>query len=165
MRRRCRLTTALAVGVYSVNLENGWALERTDTGQVVEATLTSPNPRMFQILAGSTTTVTYEFSTSGGPVTIGIGTLNIGINVTVTDGGAPDGAGGGGGCTTAPDSCGTGFVCRPDPTGAILACVRTCNPVTQQRSDGVAACGSADPANPNLGCYGANGVFTCASVP
>src|SRR5262249_24179604 len=75
------LTTMLAVGMYSVNLENGWALERTDTGQTVDATLTSPNPRMFQILAGSTTTLTYDFSTSGGPLTGNTGTLDIGIRV------------------------------------------------------------------------------------
>src|SRR6185503_13089023 len=67
------LTTMLAAGMYSVNLENGWALERADTAQVVDATLTSPNPRNFQILTGATTTLIYEFSTSGGPVTIGNG--------------------------------------------------------------------------------------------
>jgi hypothetical protein len=102
-------------------------------------------------------------------VTVGNGTLNIRINVTVTDAGAPDG-GGSGGCTPTPDSCGAGSVCQQfdDGTGTggtVGMCVPTCDPVTQQRSDGAPACGSADPASPNLGCYGRDGVYSCAPVP
>jgi hypothetical protein len=159
------LSAMLAVGAYSVTLENGWALERVDTAQVVDATLTSPNTRMFQILAGSTTTLSYAFSTSGGPIIIGPGTLNVRITVDFNDGGAPDG--GAAGCTTTPNSCGAGFVCQPfdDGTGGTVGmCVRTCDPVTQQRSDGAPACGSASPTSPNLGCYGRDGVFTCLPV-
>jgi hypothetical protein len=49
-------------------------------------------------------------------------------------------------------------------------CDPQCDPLTQVRlTDGAAACGSPDPANPNLGCYGAPSaaagvptVFSCA---
>ena len=64
------LTTTLPTGAYAINLEPGWALERSDTLQVVEATLTSPNPTPFQILADGTSNVIYRFSTSGGVVTV-----------------------------------------------------------------------------------------------
>jgi hypothetical protein len=44
--------------------------------------------------------------------------------------------------------------------------VNTCNPLTQIRDDGAPACGSANPAMPDLGCYPAQGPdftsFECA---
>ncbi len=45
-------------------------------------------------------------------------------------------------------------------------CVPTCDPVTQDRAtDGAPACGSPDPLNPMLGCYGLpDGDFICAPV-
>jgi hypothetical protein len=87
------LTTTLSAGDYSINLETGWALERSDTSQVVEATLTSPNPTSLQILAAATTNVTYRFATSSGIVTVGSGTLVVGISVSVNDGGVRTDAG------------------------------------------------------------------------
>jgi hypothetical protein len=105
------LTTTLPTGSYSINLESGWALARGDSLQVVDATLTSPNPTPFQIVAASTSNVIFRFSTTGGVVTIGTGTLVVSIDVTVSDGGvASDGASPG--CTMSPDSCGVGQVCE-----------------------------------------------------
>ncbi len=124
------LTTTLSAGDYSINLETGWALERSDTSQVVEATLTSPNPTSLQILAAATTNVTYRFATSSGIVTVGSGTLVVGISVSVNDGGVrtdagspdtgapnpalPGGAGIGGGGTGGGTGSGAG-------TGGMLA--------------------------------------------
>jgi len=39
-----------------------------------------------------------------------------------------------------------------DPVAGL--CNHRCDPLTQERFDGLAACGSADPAQPTLGCYG-----------
>jgi hypothetical protein len=89
------LTTALPAGDYSINLETGWTLERSETLQAVEATLISPNPTSFQIRAASTTNAIYRFATGGGVVTVGSGTLAIGIDISVNDGGV-GGTGGAG---------------------------------------------------------------------
>ncbi len=154
------LSASFAIGSYSINLESGWALERADTGTVIEATLVSPNPTAFQILAGSTTHVTYRFSTSLGEITLGTGTLNVGIEVTVVgDAGVPGDETVG--CLVT--GCAAGSVCQQFITesGPSTMCVLSCDPVTQMRSDGAAACGSADPLNPDMGCYGTNGVYSC----
>ncbi|MDZ4697300.1 MAG: hypothetical protein SGI86_19335 [Deltaproteobacteria bacterium] len=158
------LSATIAIGSYSINLESGWALERTDTGTVIDATLISPNPTAFQIFAGSTTTVTYRFSTSLGVITIGTGTLRVGIEVTVVgDAGIPEGETGG--CLVT--GCAAGLVCQQfsTETGTTSMCILSCDPVTQIRSDGAAACGSPDPLNPTMGCYGVNGVYSCARAP
>ncbi len=158
------LSATIAIGSYSINLESGWALERADTGTIIDATLISPNPTAFQIFAGSTTHVTYRFSTSLGVITIGTGTLNVGIEVTVVgDAGVPEGETGG--CLVT--GCAAGMVCQrfSTETGTTSMCILSCDPVTQMRSDGAAACGSLDPLNPNMGCYGINGVYSCAPAP
>ncbi len=102
------LTATLPTGDYSINLEPGWSLERLDSGNfdVVDATLTSANPRPFQILGGGTTNVAYQFSTSGTLVTIGTGTLDVSIQVTETGmtGGGGTGGTGMGACTLVPQS-------------------------------------------------------------
>jgi len=82
------LNATLATGSYSINLEPGWSLERSDAGvfEVVDATLTSPNPKDFQILGGGTTNVAYQFSTNGTIVTIGTGELSVSISVVENGG-------------------------------------------------------------------------------
>lgn len=63
------------------------------------------------------------------------------------------------------------FANSGSPASAGL-CQAQCNPLTQARlTDGAAACGSPDPANPTRGCYGMPGsgtgqssVFTCAAA-
>jgi hypothetical protein len=44
------LSATLAAGFYSAELQPGWALERQDPAQVVEASLRSPNPISFGFL-------------------------------------------------------------------------------------------------------------------
>jgi hypothetical protein len=82
------LNATLSTGAYSINLEPGWSLERNDAGtfNVVDAMLTSMNPRAFQILGGSTTNIAYQFSTNGTLVTIGTGDLSVSIDVTENGG-------------------------------------------------------------------------------
>ena len=82
------LNATLSTGSYSINLEPGWSLERSDAGvfEVVDATLVSPNPKDFQILGGGTTNVAYQFSTNGTIVTIGTGQLSVSIGVTENGG-------------------------------------------------------------------------------
>jgi len=82
------LTTVLDVGSYSVLLSGEWFLERVDaSGPVhVNATLTSSNPASFQITAGATTGVPFQFSTDGTVVTIGTGTVSVTTVVTEVTG-------------------------------------------------------------------------------
>lgn len=52
---------------------------------------------------------------------------------------------------------------NPNGDGPVGFCALTCNPLTQKRSDGAEACGSAEPGKPNKGCYGlAGSAFACA---
>ena len=74
----------LSEGDYSVNLSDGWRLEREfESGfQAVAAELVSPNPAHFTVVAGQTTDVAYVFETDGTIVSLGEGTLNLRIQVT-----------------------------------------------------------------------------------
>jgi hypothetical protein len=81
------LSATLPTGSYSINLQSGYALEKLDAmggATTVQSTLISPNPVSFQIISSSTTNVVYQFATNGTVVTIGTGTLNVGIQVTET---------------------------------------------------------------------------------
>src|SRR5450755_873675 len=82
------LNATLSTGSYTITLEPGWSLERSDAGvfEVVDATLTSPNPKDFQILGGGTTNVAYQFSTNGTIVAIGTGELSVSISVVENGG-------------------------------------------------------------------------------
>ncbi|HEX6275310.1 MAG TPA: hypothetical protein VFZ53_19855 [Polyangiaceae bacterium] len=84
-----QISQTLSPGSYLVTLQNGWVLDKVvgATATPVQATLTSSQSQMFGISAGSSTNVTYQFQTNG--LTVTTGTLNIGIGVTETDGGAP----------------------------------------------------------------------------
>jgi hypothetical protein len=77
------ISAELESGDYSIDLQDGWTLERLDgTAFVqVDATLISPDPTTFHISANTPTGVTYQFSTNGVIVSIGKGTLNVGISV------------------------------------------------------------------------------------
>ncbi len=78
----------LAAGDYSVNLNDGWRLERQFPSgfQTVAAELVSPNPAAFTVVAGQTTDVAYAFETDGTIVSMGEGTLDLRIEVTETGG-------------------------------------------------------------------------------
>jgi len=76
----------LSAGDYSVNLSDGWRLEREFPAgfQTVAAELVSPNPAPFTVVAGQTTDVAYVFETDGTIVSMGQGTLNLRIQVNET---------------------------------------------------------------------------------
>lgn len=107
------LTTPLVAGAYSIDLQDGWDLQRSDEGTFVpiQATLVSTNPAAFQIAAGGVTNVAYRFLTDGGVITVGSGTLNVSVEVSVADasaGGTGDGgAGAGGAASFTPRSLGS----------------------------------------------------------
>jgi len=109
------LTAQLPTGHHQADLYN-WELERDDgTGNFrhVDATLLSSYYVDFEILNGSTTTVTYQFETDGEIVTMGAGTLNVAGHVEERP---PV-------CTVLGDDCGEGLWCPPTGiTGAPLAC-------------------------------------------
>jgi hypothetical protein len=78
------LTTALGQGHYNVRLQDGWVLNEVQadgTEAPVRAALISTNPQSFQITTGLDTDLSFSFTTDVGTVTIGEGTLNIGVDV------------------------------------------------------------------------------------
>jgi hypothetical protein len=77
------LSATLPVGSYEILLQDGWSLARLDgtTWDVVQATLVSPNPTSFTIVAGGTTSVVFQFETNGTIVSVGTGTLDVTIDV------------------------------------------------------------------------------------
>jgi Zn-dependent metalloprotease len=77
------ITTALKAGGYEIALRSGWRMERsTDAGfEDIQAKLLSKNPQEFSIDAGKTTTVPFEFETSGGVISVGNGKLEVVIAV------------------------------------------------------------------------------------
>jgi hypothetical protein len=82
------LTATLDVGSYTIQLGGSYFLERVaGSGPVrVAATLTSPNPAAFQITAGVTTGVAFQFSTDGTVVTIGTGSVSVTTQVNEVTG-------------------------------------------------------------------------------
>src|SRR5438105_14741815 len=76
------LTASLDVGRYTVTLLDGWQLERVDSPTKlvpVEGTLLSPNPVTVSVFSGQTTFVTFQFQTTGIPLTFGPGMIAVGI--------------------------------------------------------------------------------------
>ena len=120
------LNATLATGDYSINLEPGWSLERSDAGafDVVNASLVSQNPQAFQILGGGTTNIAFQFTTDGTLVTIGTGELNVSIGVTETGAGGSGGSTGGQCMLAAQTGCPSGQACyftgNTDGTGECL---------------------------------------------
>lgn len=109
------LKAQLATGQYQAYLQY-WSLERDDgSGNFapVEATLVSSSSVFFEILNGSTTTVSFQFETDGQIITVGSGGLTVAAEV---DERAPV-------CIPLGTDCGEGFWCPPaELTGARLAC-------------------------------------------
>lgn len=110
------LSASLPTGNYSAYLYN-WSLERDDghgTFVPVQASLASSSQVAFSVFNGTTSTVSYQFSTDGVIVVVGSGTLN--VAVAVDEHGAI--------CTPFGDDCSTGTWCPPTGlTGAPRACM------------------------------------------
>jgi hypothetical protein len=78
------LLRALPAGQYSVELLEGWQLERSSSAgsQPVPAELSSNNPLPFSIAAGALTTLTFQFKTGAPPpATTSDGQLRVSIEV------------------------------------------------------------------------------------
>jgi hypothetical protein len=109
------LTTSLQTGQYQASLWN-WALERDDGSgnfSPVQADLVSSSYVPFEILNGSTTTLSFQFSTDGQIITVGSGGLNVTAKIEER---APV-------CAPLGADCGDGLWCPPaELTGAPLAC-------------------------------------------
>jgi hypothetical protein len=85
------LVATVTAGSYVVTLADGWQLEREDLGSPmpVQATLVSPNPTSpLTVTAGRTTSVVFQFTTDGVPITLG--SIDIGIQVTEVDAGTAE---------------------------------------------------------------------------
>jgi hypothetical protein len=78
------ITGHVTAGPYSASLADGWRLERIANGVAVQApaTLISPNPVSFEVLAGLTTSVQMRFRVDGTDVTLGEGDFDISLGVT-----------------------------------------------------------------------------------
>ncbi len=77
------LSASLQTGSYTAYLYN-WTLERDDghgTFVPVQASLASSSGVGFSIFNGTTSTVSYQFSTDGVIVAVGSGTLNVAVTV------------------------------------------------------------------------------------
>jgi hypothetical protein len=84
----------LEVRRYAVALQDGWQLERLDspTSLVpIEATLQSANPVNVSVFRGQTTFVTFQFQSTGIPITFGPGSIDIGVGVGTCDPAPPPG--------------------------------------------------------------------------
>jgi len=109
------LKAQLPTGHYQVQLWS-WALDRDDgLGNFVpvQAELVSSPYLDFDILNGSTTTVSYQFETDGHIITVGSGGLSVAARINER---APV-------CAPLSSDCGEGQWCPPgELTGAPLAC-------------------------------------------
>jgi hypothetical protein len=110
------LSTSLPTGNYTAYLYN-WTLEREDGHGAfvpIQASLASSTAVGFSIFNGTSSTVSYQFSTDGVIVVVGSGTLN--VAVTVDEHAAV--------CTPFADDCAAGTWCPPTGlTGGPRACM------------------------------------------
>jgi len=109
------LTAQLPTGQHQASLWN-WSLERDDgSGNFVpvNAELVSSSWVGFEILNGSTTTISFQFQTDGEIITVGSGGLAVAAKIEER---APA-------CVPLGADCGEGLWCPPtELTGAPLAC-------------------------------------------
>jgi hypothetical protein len=84
------LLRALPAGAYSVELLEGWQLERHGSmgSQQVPAELSSDNPLSFSITAGALTTLTFQFKT-GAPPPVQTSDGQLRVNIEVDGVGSP----------------------------------------------------------------------------
>jgi len=78
------LIADLPQGNFTVALASGWALERQgDDGgfSQVQAALLTPNPRSFEVAHEHATELVYSFTTDAGVVTLGRGSVSVGVDV------------------------------------------------------------------------------------
>jgi hypothetical protein len=78
------LTVDLSPGQYTISLADGWSLERLggDAGvTVVRAALISANPVRFTVRNDRVTSVAFTFTTTGGVVTFGEGSVSVRLGV------------------------------------------------------------------------------------
>lgn len=106
------LTTTLNVGSYTVQLENGWALERLDAaGPVgVQASLVSPNPVSVSVVQGGSADANFQFLTNGVLINLGTGKLNVTFGVSHA-------------CDPFDQSTCPGEACYPSAQGGVCAIV------------------------------------------
>jgi len=144
------LSTSLPTGNYSAYLSN-WTLERDDGHggfAPVPASLLS-NWTTFSIFNGTTSTVSYQFTTDGVIVVVGSGKLN--VAVTVEEHAAV--------CTPFGDDCSTGTWCPPTGlTGAPRACVPAGSLALGE------ACASPTECVANSSCFDLGGGPKCAEL-
>ena len=109
------LSVQLPGGGYSIDLQDGWRLERLDGMNfvTVQATLISPDPAGAQVLASATTRVSFVFSTDDGIITLEPGVLEIGIEVQRN-------GGGGNACMSDADCGGAVESCRFGQCASVL---------------------------------------------
>jgi hypothetical protein len=110
-----RLQIELPTGSHTAALY-AWTLEQDDGNgeyRPVNAELISSYAVAFEVLNGSTTTISFQFETNGQVITVGAGALAVSAEVTEL----PTA------CTPFGDDCGEGAWCPPSGlTGAYLAC-------------------------------------------
>jgi hypothetical protein len=145
------LSATLVTGNYTAYLYN-WSVERDDgtgTFRPVQASLVSSPAVGFSILNGTTTTVSYQFSTDGVIVTVGSGQVR--VAVVVEESAAT--------CTPFADDCAAGTWCPPTGlTGAPRACVAA----------GLTAiaepCSAPSDCTANASCFDLGSGPTCAEL-
>jgi hypothetical protein len=79
-----QLTADLSPGSYQILLSNGWSLERLEPGggaTPVRAALITQNPASFAVRNDRVTTVAFTFTTAGGTVTFGEGSVSVRLGV------------------------------------------------------------------------------------
>lgn len=76
------MVSLLAAGTYTSFLQEGWRLERLDSGeQITNAALLSPNPDSFEVLEGGHTRLVLRFQVGAEEVVAGRGLLEIAVEV------------------------------------------------------------------------------------
>jgi hypothetical protein len=148
-------SVSLATGAYSAELY-GWSLYRDDgAGNLlaVSASLVSTPYPTFDIFNQTSTSISFQFETDGYPVTIGMGALNVDIDVTETPGT----------CAPLGSDCPDGAWCvPPELIGSEVRCI-SAGPV-----DLGAACRSPLDCVANSSCFdfgsGAQCAELCSSV-